>query len=420
MAHDYTEFDKERRFLHVSKQPDRDPFETDKGRIIHCGAFRRLQGKTQVFGVGERDFYRTRLTHSLEVAQLGRGICTEVKSELKINQDLVETICLAHDIGHPAFGHFGEKVLHNEMVKHGGFGANAQNIRIATFLEAKYESGGLDLTRATLDGLMKYPVLYDQNKFPQDAKPQFIYADGPDDRELYEWVKKGVVHPDRKPIEGAIADWADQVAYCVNDIEDGLRAGVLSFVDMEGRADEISRKVKSKLGDRDVQEITDADSVRTRARLLQEKLATPTDLRMRKINLKSWTSDIIKELLHGIRIEHTHPDEKSVRYQYSLRESDRVKALSTLLKTTAQILIFDDPRVKTLEHKGGVILRTLFHTFSSETDLLPLDFQQLIQRAPNSTPRLVADFVAGMTDRYAYSYYSRLFQPGFGSFYEDV
>ena len=418
MADDYSNFDSERRSLHASTQQGRDPYETDKGRIIHSAAFRRLQGKTQVFGVGERDFYRTRLTHSLEVAQLGRGICAEerVSNGFKINPDLVETICLAHDIGHPAFGHFGEQVLHNEMVCFGGFGANPQNIRIVTFLESKYESGGLDLTRATLDGLMKYPVLFKLGSYPAGSKPKFTYLE---DKELFDWVKEGVKNRGRKPLEGMIADWADQVAYCVNDIEDGVRAGLLSLVEMEERAAEISEAAKADLKE-DVTEITNVAAVQKRARDLHQEVVRPTDLRKRKIHLKGWTSDVIKDLLHGIKIERTDPSEKSVRYQYSLVPTPQAEALAAVLKKTAQILIFNDPRVKTLEHKGGMILKRLFQTFRDDVGLLPLDFQQLIKAQPESKHRLVADFVAGMTDKYAYSYYSRLFQPGVGSFYEDV
>jgi dGTPase len=412
----YTDFDKERRFTHASKQPNRDPFETDKGRIIHSGAFRRLQGKTQVLGVGERDFYRTRLTHSLEVAQLGRGICAEVSTGFKINSDLVETICLAHDIGHPAFGHFGEQVLHERMISFGGFGANPQNIRLVRFLEAKYPEGGLDLTRATLDGLIKYPTLFDKSKHSAKKKPQFTYLD---DKDLFDWVKKGVRDSKRNPIEGQIADWADQVAYCVNDIEDGLRAGLLSLLEMEERASEISEIVKAKL-EHDVPEITSTKAIQKKARSLQKNVMRPTDLRIRKINLKQWTSDVIKDLLHGIKIERTNPGEKCIRYQYQLLPTPAARALAALLKTAASKLIFEDPRVKTLEHKGGMILRRLFDTFLKDTSLLPLDFQQMIKSHKKSRARLVADFVAGMTDRYAYSYYSRLFEPGFGSFYEDV
>jgi dGTPase len=416
MGDSYTDFDKERRYTQASKQPNRDPFETDKGRIIHSGAFRRLQGKTQVLGVGERDFYRTRLTHSLEVAQLGRGICVEVRSGFEINQDLVEAICLAHDIGHPAFGHFGEEVLHEKMIAFGGFGANPQNIRIVRFLEAKFTQGGLDLTRATLDGLIKYPVLFDKKKHPADKKPKFTYVG---DKDLYKWVKKGIRDPLRKPIEGQVADWADQVAYCVNDIEDGIRAGLLNLLEMEERADELSSAVRDDIK-LDVPGITGAEAIRRRAKALQEELVRPTDLRIRKINLKSWTSDVIKDLLHGIKIERTHPKENCVRYQYSLIPTPSALALAALLKATAFKLIFENPRVKTLEHKGGLILRRLFDTFLKDVSLLPVDFQQLIKKDPKSTPRLVADFVAGMTDRYAYSYYSRLFEPGFGSFYENV
>jgi dGTPase len=132
----YGTFDLERRGGHDSSIKGRKAFEVDKARIIHSAAFRRLQGKTQVLGVGERDFYRTRLTRSIEVAQLGRGLCTELKAAFTPDQDLVEAICLAHDIGHPPFGHSGEDLLHAKMKgPSGGFGANPQNLRIVTRLE---------------------------------------------------------------------------------------------------------------------------------------------------------------------------------------------------------------------------------------------------------------------------------------------
>ncbi len=178
---EYTAYDTARRGQHQSTAEKREDFEVDKARIIHSGSFRRLQGKTQVLGVGERDFYRTRLTHSLEVAQIGRGLCREIARPFDPNLDLVETICLAHDIGHSPFGHSGEHVLHHKLAAHFddkvakrkkennplesgdeatlrkglGFGANPQNLRIVALLEAKYEKVGLDLTRATLDGLVK-------------------------------------------------------------------------------------------------------------------------------------------------------------------------------------------------------------------------------------------------------------------------
>ena len=155
---------------------------------------------------------------------------------------MVETICLAHDIGHSAFGHPGEDTLNELMREYGGFGSNPQNLRIATFLEPKFKKGGLGLTRATLDGLVKYPVVYDPAC--SSCKPRFTYAS---DAKTLEWIKEGVKDKFKKPIEGEIADWADEVAYSVNDIEDSLRAGLLSFVDLEMRAEEISREVRKKL-----------------------------------------------------------------------------------------------------------------------------------------------------------------------------
>jgi dGTPase len=323
----YTDHDFERKFKHGSSQTNRWPFEIDKGRIIHSASFRRLQGKTQVLGVGERDFYRTRLTHSLEVAQLGRGMCVELAGDFHPDPDLVESICLAHDIGHPAFGHFGEEVLHRAMLRYGGFGANPQNVRLVTFLEAKYDDGGLDLSRATLDGLVKYPALFDPEKHPK--KPKFTYAA---DGELLEWIKDGVKDPSRKPIEGEIADWADQVAYCVNDVEDALRAGLLSFVEMRTRADEISDAAKRDVGANDDEGVTSQKSLRKRADDLQRDLVKPKDLRQRKINLKQWTSDTIKDLMHDVTIDKTHPQESSCRYKYSLTKSKKALSTAAVLK----------------------------------------------------------------------------------------
>lgn len=411
----YKNDDVQRRFGNDSAQKNRSPFEVDKGRIVHSGAFRRLQGKTQVLGVGERDFYRTRLTHSLEVAQLGRGMCMELPSEFRPNPDLVEAICLAHDIGHAAFGHSGEEVLHRLLFRYGGFGANPQNLRIVTFLEPKYYPGSLDLTRATLDGLVKYPEFF--NPFKHRKKSKFTYAA---DRALFNWIKKGVKRKSRKPIEGQIADWADQVAYCVNDIEDTLRAGLLSFVEVKTRAEEISREAKAAAGKYNDPNITDVRAIQGRASALQEMLVEPKDLGERKRNLKKWTSDTIKELMHDVKIKPNHLGESSRRYQYDLTKSKVAVSTSEVLKEIARSLVFEHPRVKTLQHKGGYILGRLFETFCKDTTLLPLDFQELLNQRRGTKVRLVADFISGMTDRYAYAYYNRLFQPGEGSFYEYV
>jgi dGTPase len=414
--------DYERRFDNESKATGREPFEVDKGRIVHSGSFRRLQGKTQVLGVGERDFYRTRLTHSLEVAQLGRGLASEVlrPDELCPSLELVETICLAHDIGHAPFGHFGEKHLNKLMESYGGFGANPQNIRIVTSLEPKYREGGLDLTRATLDGLIKYPTLR-KEMTEKSAKC------------TYEWVKKDVVDISRKPIEGQIADWADQMAYSVNDIEDAIRAGLIDFAEMANRVEDISAAAREQIdeyaegeeGPIDyVDSISGPDAIREFGESMRQLFVCPPSYKGRKMNLKKWTSDSIKELIAGCRYELDHPEERVSRYKYTLRTTPKARSRTAVLKATVNFLVFQDPRVHTLEHKAGKILDALFEAFVKDQRLLPRDYQELILegRSASKMPieRFVADFISGMTDAYAFSYYNRLFQPGWGSFYEDV
>jgi dGTPase len=431
----YAKFDKERLGGRGSAAA-RDEFEVDKGRIVHSGAFRRLQGKTQVLGVGERDFYRTRLTHSLEVAQLGRGLCSELSTPgFCPNANLVEAICLAHDIGHPPFGHSGEKSLHTKMERFGGFGANPQNIRIVTFLEAKYEDSGLDLTRACIDGLTKYPILQDKT-FPElEPKPplpgsKFTYSSEAGDIELFKWIKQDVEHPDWTPLEGQIADLADQMAYSVNDIEDSIRAGLFNPIDMRNRADEISESARAtlrKVAERggyerdDVPELTSPEAIVGIAKELQLKVMEPDDYRQRKINLKSWTSNQIKQIKKA-KILQRSASERSVRYRYGLTIELEAHALIAVLGAASKVLVFSDPRVRTLEEKGHYIIDRLFDKFTKDENykLMPIDFQQLLRKNIASRERLVADFISGMTDRYAFYYYGRLFEPGIGSFYEDV
>lgn len=425
----YDEFDYERHGDHGSAAKDRLAFEIDKGRIIHSAAFRRLQGKTQVLGVGERDFYRTRLTHSLEVAQLGRGLCAELEGSEKFtpDQDLVEAICLAHDIGHSPFGHSGENCLHLKMKgTRGGFGANPQNLRIVSILEAKYSNSGLDLTRATLDGLVKYPRIYDCE---QDKGSKFTYKS---DSELLAWIKSGVKSPDTTPIEAQLADWADQMAYSVNDIEDIVRAGLLRFNEMRNRANRISEHTCEKLEKEANAEgrkpalvplVTSAEAVVALANELEDNYEKPPDLRQRKAKLKAWTSKTIKLLKKGCEIIDLKNGEKSVRYRYKLKIGNEARARAVVLKATADLLVFSDPRVTTLEEKGRYIVNALFDKFSTDggEQFLPLDFQELIKaKSYGSKERLIVDFIAGMTDRYAYAYYKRLFHPDAGSFYEFV
>ena len=224
------------------KRAGRSDFERDRARVLHSAALRRLAAKTQVVRATSADFPRTRLTHSLECAQIGR----ELGQEIGCDPNLVDAACLAHDIGHSPFGHNGEAALNELAAAIGGFEGNAQTLRLLTRLEPKTEGAGLNLTRATLDATLKYPWFrVSPGGPPPQTPPQGLatkFGAYAEDAEVFGWIRQGA--PDRRPcLEAQVMDWADDVAYSVHDMEDGFHAGLITFKNLKSGTEraEVSR-----------------------------------------------------------------------------------------------------------------------------------------------------------------------------------
>lgn len=400
---------------HTPEQPHagsdhRSAFERDRARIIHAAAFRRLQGKTQVFGVYEGDFFRTRLTHSLEVSQIAKGIALALGADT----DLVEAVCLAHDLGHPPFGHTGEYVLHELMRDQGGFEGNAQTFRILTRLERKHSDyEGLNLTYQTLDGVLKYKMCIDAAAIANslDGPVKGFYAE---DRELVETIIQVTGNGYERSFECQIMDVADDIAYSVHDLEDSMKAGLISLADfrrpphprvvhaVNAKLTPLNMCVSSALVHAELQAIANRLEVleRTAGRAARKML----------------TRDLIHEFASAVGMQS--PDRIDVEPHMRIRIE--------VLKAFESYKVIHNPRVTTLGHKGKEVLRRLFAVLDQGRESIGLfpedhgeDYEQaLIDGNETARKRVICDFLAGMTDSYAMRFYSRLFVPGEGSFYE--
>jgi dGTPase len=373
---------------------ERNPFEIDRARIIHSAAFRRLQGKTQVFVSGSGDFFRTRLTHSLEAAQIGKGLALR----LGAHPDLIEASCLAHDLGHPPFGHIGESALHRCMQQHGGFEGNAQNLRLLCRLSTKFiDKDGLNLTRATLDSLLKY-----KQPFVPGAK-KFYYLE---DQSLIDWISQGG-SPTELSFECQIMDWADQIAYSVHDLEDGMKAGMIT-----------SRRLLTAPHVRDTIDDEHLKWMLEQVRFVEEQSGE----RSRKAARKELTSRLIHDFVQASdREKLPGSSAKSERYCYRVVVDPKEYARCMVLKDVMFRLIVEDARVATLENKAQRIVQQLFEIFSNLEDkntafLFPDDFREQWERSDSAGKiRTACDYIAGMTDDYAERIYARLFLPQAGS-----
>lgn len=393
----------------------RTPFQIDRDRIIHTSAFRRLQSKTQVFLSGEYDFYRTRLTHSIEVAQIGRSICVWLRrgshllgEDFHVDADLVEAACLAHDLGHPPFGHAGERTLHDLMRTYGGFEGNAQTLRMLT--ETIFSGGarGMDPTRALLDAVLKYRTLHDELERPEN---HFLYGEQRDEldfvhvgREFPAELTPGTARNGFRSVECQIMDWSDDTAYSLNDIADGIRAGFVTPDKLEGWASE---------SDVSTEEGEHLDRLRKAIR--EERVEA---LMGRKIGDFISACSLVKESNFMSSLTNRH--------RYRLVVAPPVKRESELYKRIALDLVFRSEKLHQLDCKTDLMLRKLFEVYAenyiesesgSRWNLMPAAASRAIAAAGDrrSRARLVCDYLASMTDSLATRTYKRLFDPDFGS-----
>ncbi|MGQ9491045.1 MAG: deoxyguanosinetriphosphate triphosphohydrolase [Anaerolineae bacterium] len=348
------------------EHPYRTAFQRDRDRVIHTTAFRRLEYKTQVFVYHEGDHYRNRLTHTIEVAQIGRSLARA----LGANEDLTEAICLAHDLGHPPFGHTGEHTLSRLMAGHGGFDHQRQTMRIVTLLEDRYvEFSGLNLTYEVREGLVKHDTDYDVS-----------------DATGYEPEKAGT-------LECQLSNLADEIAYNTADLEDGLRSGVLD--PLEVRKLGVWETVMASLGERPDCRLEDQLRARVIRRLIGLEI---TD---------AITATAGSLASAGVRsVEDVRAAGRNLA-----GFSSEMQELNRELKVFLLNNFYLHPRVMRMAYKANRLLTALFEAYLEEPRQLPREVQARIQCGPDSIQRVICDYIAGMTDRYAIQEYKRLFDP---------
>lgn len=351
------------------RYPEADPvsrtqFQRDRDRIVHSTAFRRLEYKTQVFVNHEGDLFRTRLTHSLEVAQIARAVACN----LGLNEDLTEAIALAHDLGHTPFGHAGQDALHECMKPYGGFEHNLQSLRVVDALEERYAAfDGLNLTFETREGILKHCSAKNARELG-DVGERFLTSRQPS-------------------LEAQIANLADEIAYNNHDIDDGLRSGLLQLSQLE-RVPLFARH----------------------SAVVRAEYPALTERRMVNETVRRMINTLVVDLTQesGRRVEDAAPSDVD-----GVRAAAPLAAFSAAMREEADELksflhdeLYRHYRVMRMSTKARRIVSDLFAAFLGEPRLLPDDHQK---RAADDVPRAIADYVAGMTDRYAIKEHKRLF-----------
>jgi dGTPase len=354
----------------------RGEYQRDRDRIVHSGAFRRLVYKTQVFVNHEGDMYRTRLTHSMEVAQIGRSIALA----LNLNEALTEAICLAHDLGHTPFGHAGQDALNDCMREHGGFEHNLQSLRVVDELEERYaEFSGLNLTFECREGILKHCSAANARKLGEIGV-RFLER--------------------RQPgLEAQIANLADEVAYNNHDVDDGLRAGLLELSDLR-EVPMFARQLK----------------------IVEERYPDITGRRLIHEVVRRMINGIVVDLIErsSALLGDANPEDiDAVRLHGGslIQMSDAVWSEHLELKRFLRERLYRHYRVQRMTRKARTVVTDLYRAFMEDPMLLPDEHRAVVERLAREqgeagSARAVADYVAGMTDRYAISEHERIFVPG--------
>ncbi|MGY5764630.1 deoxyguanosinetriphosphate triphosphohydrolase [Brachybacterium sp. DNPG3] len=394
------------------KSQSRTPFQRDRARVLHSSALRRLGAKTQVLGAGANDFVRTRLTHSLEVAQVGR----DIGLELGCDPDVVDAACLSHDLGHPPFGHNGEKVLDDIASSFGGFEGNAQTLRLLTRLEPKVIGGdrpyGLNLTRAAVDAAIKYP--WARGEGPDPDSPKFgAYAD---DLDVYRWAREGSI-PGRKCFEAQVMDLSDDIAYSVHDVEDAIMGGTL---DLGRLADPMERDAALFV----VQDwYMPGESIEALDEALRRLEAETYWLReftgtMRSAAaLKDLTSQLIGRFTRSVvwATRSAHGEAPLSRYSGDAVVPEGTRLEIAVLKGLAAAYVMSSASQQPVYEQQEEIIRDLYAQLwnTGTTHLSPL-FAELWEDAADDDARrrVVVDQIASFTDVTARRLHEMLFQGG--------
>jgi dGTPase len=399
------------------RKPDyRSIFHQDRDRILFSPSFRRLQTKTQVFQAGEYDFYRTRLTHSLEVSRIAESLAIWLRRahrDVQLDLQLLEAVCVSHDIGHPPFGHAGERALNQLMAGHGGFEGNAQTLRILTrtIYSRSRGRGGMSPSRALLDGILKYKRLYAERG---DDTHHFIYDD---QAEILEFcfgpgplaARLGGTKPnDFKSLECQVMDLADDIAYSCFDIVDGFKARFLAPDRLEAWAAE------KKLDPARRKHLT----------LLQDLMSNG--------KLQAKMNGLIGELIQSARLQRrtNFMTAKTRRHAWKLTVAPAALARIKLHKALCRDLVYGSSALRQIEFKGERILaalaQTLFDNYlapaAKPAPLLPAEANRSVLDAADTTTkaRLLCDYISGMTDAYALRSYKRLLDPDYSSISELI